>query len=246
MKILIAEDNVRLQKSVGMLLKCWGFDFDTASNGREAVEQAVANEGAYDLCLMDIDMPIMDGCEAAQTIRREVRYFPIMALSGNAYIEEKFAAAGMDDYLPKPFEADRLLGKIRELTVKAFDLFFDNFEFRIKKEMPMDPKQAEELRGLAKQGLCKMRLRGAGAHDVTVTVHKNIPNSIAYDFIQEEAELTTFIDRDKDSPAECYLFKSNCLVPAVLLDGEQYEEKCKKEDEKMQKRKELLTAKKET
>jgi len=83
MIILIAEDNAILQKSVGLLMKWWGFDFDLVSNGREAVEQAVSNNGNYDLALMDIDMPEMNGCEATRIIRKKVSYFPIMALSGH-------------------------------------------------------------------------------------------------------------------------------------------------------------------
>ena len=58
----------------------------------------------------------------------------------------------------------------------------------------MDSKHAQELRELDKKGLCKMSLKGAGAHDVTVVVDKNVPNSIAYDFIQEELEVSIFLN----------------------------------------------------
>ncbi|MBI5185698.1 MAG: response regulator [Nitrospinae bacterium] len=60
MKILIAEDNQLLQMLDKELMKSCGYDFDMASNGREAVEHAQKNEGEYDLCLMDIDMLIME------------------------------------------------------------------------------------------------------------------------------------------------------------------------------------------
>ena len=69
--------------------------------GGGAVEQAVSNNGNYDLALMDIDMPEMDGCQATRAIRRKVRYFPIMALSGFAGIEGECAEAGMDDFITK-------------------------------------------------------------------------------------------------------------------------------------------------
>lgn len=61
MKILIAEDNRDLQDVIVGFMGLWRFDFDLASNGREAVDLAKINEGKYDLCLMDIDMPVMDG-----------------------------------------------------------------------------------------------------------------------------------------------------------------------------------------
>lgn len=116
MNVLIAEDNEKLQQSVSMLMKSWGFDFDMASNGREAVEKAMINKGKYDLCLMDIEMPVMDGCEAALMIRRQGRDFPIIALSGSLDIKKLYLVAGMDDYLEKPYDPQKLLNKIRKLT----------------------------------------------------------------------------------------------------------------------------------
>ena len=121
MKILIVEDNLILQKSVCILMNSWGFDFDVANNGQEAVERVAANEGKYDLCLMDIDMPVMNGCEAALTLRRNFKYFPILAMSGKPapIIKEIYAAAGMDDYIAKPCDPNMLLDKINELALKS-------------------------------------------------------------------------------------------------------------------------------
>lgn len=84
----------------------------------------------------------------------------------------------------------------------------------------------------------------SGAHDVTVTVHKHVPYSISHDFVEEEAEVTTFLDRDSESPGEVFLYKSSCLVPVILLDEETYVEKCQLEDEKMKVRNSLVTDKK--
>ncbi|MDH3974452.1 MAG: response regulator [Deltaproteobacteria bacterium] len=117
MNVLIAEDNERLQQSVGLLMKLWGFDFDLVSNGQEAVEKAITNKNKYDLCLMDIEMPVMDGCKAARRIRREGREFPIIAISGSLNIQELYLDAGMDDYLEKPYDPQILLNKIMKLTV---------------------------------------------------------------------------------------------------------------------------------
>ena len=243
MNVLIVEDNPAIQVFHERVMKQWGYDFDMASNGVEAVEIAERNKGKYDFCLMDVEMPKMNGIEATRIIREKVKYFPIMALSANYDYKKACLEAGMDGFFEKPCAPSVLLKKIKELTVKLHRIIYKNSGFIVNEETPVDQKHAEELRELAKQGLCKMRLRGSGAHDVTFTVHKNIPYSISYDFIEEESEITTFIDRDDECPTECYLYKSSCLIPVVLLDDEQYAEKCRQEDEKMQHRNTLITEK---
>ncbi len=115
MRILIAEDDAILQLMAGRLMGRWGFEFDMASNGQEAVDQAQRNEGKYDLCLMDIDMPIMNGLEATKIIRQNLKYFPIMALTGNLRAKEAYLAIGMDDFLEKPYSIDNLYQKINML-----------------------------------------------------------------------------------------------------------------------------------
>lgn len=110
----------------------------------------------------------------------------------------------------------------------------------------MDPKHSQELKELDSKGLCKMILKGSGAHDVTVIAHKNVPNSISYDFIQEELDVSTFLDHNKNYPAECFLYKYSCIVPFKLLDKDEYEEKRQYEVEKMKSRTTLVTKKEGT
>ena len=230
MKILIAEDDLLLQMCDSGLMSIWGYDFDIASNGREAVEHAQKNEGEYDLCLMDIDMPIMDGLEATKIIRRKTKYFPIMALSGRSEYREKCLQIGMDDFLEKPCFPDDLLAKINELTVKSFKLEMKDTCIFLKKEMPMDAEHAKELRELEKRGLCKMSLRGALA-EVTMVVHKNVPQKISHDFIGDDKQISIFIDRSDERPGECYLYRINFLLNTRFLSQEKLEEKIKAEDE---------------
>lgn len=109
MKIPIAEDEAMNQTLAGNLMNHWGFDFDMVSNGQEAVEHAQRNEGEYDLCLMDIDMPVMDGFEATKIIREKLKYFPIMALTGNPMAKGRFSEMGMDDFLAKPYQINETL-----------------------------------------------------------------------------------------------------------------------------------------
>ena len=176
MKILIVEDNLILQKSVCILMDCWGFDFDVANNGQEAVERVALNEGKYDLCLMDIDMPIMNGYEAALALRRDFSYFPIMALSGKASIEETYVKAGMDDYLEKPCNPDSLLDKINELTIKSLKIGFKSNGIYFTKEMPRDAEELSELRELAKKDLALLIVEGNKQRFV---VHENIQNKMS-------------------------------------------------------------------
>jgi CheY-like chemotaxis protein len=99
------------------LLKRRGFDVVVAANGREGV--AAYQRGPFDLVLMDIQMPEMDGFEALAAIRaieeRTGRRTPVIALTAHAMKEdrERCRAAGMDDYLSKPIEAARLYEIVR-------------------------------------------------------------------------------------------------------------------------------------
>jgi signal transduction histidine kinase/CheY-like chemotaxis protein/HPt (histidine-containing phosphotransfer) domain-containing protein len=111
-RVLLVEDNpVNLEVAVG-ILETFGCDVETATNGREALERYEADE--YGLIFMDCQMPEMDGFEATGEIRKREaqsgRRIPIVALTASA-IEgdrERCLAAGMDDYLAKPFTAEQM------------------------------------------------------------------------------------------------------------------------------------------
>jgi len=115
-RILVAEDNLANQELITFILTSVGVSFDIASNGKEAVNMFKNND--YDLVFMDINMPIMDGIEAFRQIREYeneiageyVSYVPIIALTANAIKgdREKFLILGMNDYLSKPIEMEKL------------------------------------------------------------------------------------------------------------------------------------------
>jgi len=114
--ILVAEDNPVNQDVVRHMLDILGCSVEIAENGREAV--AAAQKGNFDLIFMDCQMPQMDGFAASGLIRiheteQGLRRLPIIALTANALTgdRERCLAAGMDDYLSKPFD----LGQLREL-----------------------------------------------------------------------------------------------------------------------------------
>jgi CheY-like chemotaxis protein len=110
-RVLLVEDNIVNQKVARHLLERLGCDVTIAVNGREGV--AAHAEGRFDLVLMDIQMPIMDGYAAARCIRGSVTgnpRVPLIALTANAMIDEldKCLAAGMDGLVTKPIDMDKL------------------------------------------------------------------------------------------------------------------------------------------
>ncbi|MGH8440812.1 MAG: response regulator, partial [Pseudomonas sp.] len=112
--ILLVEDNpVNQLVAKGMLAKL-GCDVSIAAHGAEALEQL--ERTPVDLVLMDCNMPVMDGYEASRRIRQSGHWpnLPIVALTANAMPEERerCRAAGMNDYLAKPFRREELLGLI--------------------------------------------------------------------------------------------------------------------------------------
>lgn len=122
--ILIAEDNQIIQMLLTELMITWGYDFDMASNGIEAVEFAQKNNGKYDFCLMDVEMPKMNGIEATKIIRKTTNYFPIIAYTAKANNDYKKACfeAGMDDFALKPYLPDDLFTRINELSACRYSL----------------------------------------------------------------------------------------------------------------------------
>jgi two-component system, sensor histidine kinase and response regulator len=123
LRILVAEDNPVNQLVVRKILEKRGHQVTLAENGKVALE-ALARE-AFDIVLMDIEMPEMNGLETTLEIRRKEQisghHQPIMALTAHAMKEdsERFLAVGMDDYLAKPIEAKELLYKIDCLVQKT-------------------------------------------------------------------------------------------------------------------------------
>ncbi|KAA3624395.1 MAG: PAS domain S-box protein [Bacteroidetes bacterium] len=122
-KILVADDNEMNRLVASTILKNYGALIKTAGNGLEAFE--LLKQEPFDLVLMDIQMPVMDGMEATAKIRQEIsKDLPIIALTAYAIKgdDQKFLGAGMDDYLSKPFEENVFLQVItrwlgRERTV---------------------------------------------------------------------------------------------------------------------------------
>ncbi len=112
-KVLLVEDNEINTYVVVRFLNNWNVTYDVAKNGEIAVDMHRKNK--YDLILMDLQMPVMDGYEATIAIRLKDKSTPIIALTANAFsdIKEKVLQVGMNDYITKPFDPDDLYKKIK-------------------------------------------------------------------------------------------------------------------------------------
>jgi CheY-like chemotaxis protein len=121
LQILLAEDNPINQKLAIRLLQRWGHTVIAVGNGREAVERL--GRQYFDLVLMDVSMPEMDGLEATALVRSiegSQSHVPIIAMTAHALIgdREMCMRAGMDAYVSKPIQPDELLAALRALTVE--------------------------------------------------------------------------------------------------------------------------------
>ena len=119
-KVLIAEDSSVIQNLTKKILMMQNYSIHSAKNG-EQVLKALSQED-YDIILMDINMPVMDGMECTKAIRamddQEKANIPIIAITGNAknYSMEQFKEAGITEYLPKPLNFDQLVDTVKKLT----------------------------------------------------------------------------------------------------------------------------------
>lgn len=120
-RILLVEDNPLNREIAAELLKMHGFLIDEAENGRIALEKFLASEpGGYDCILMDIQMPVMDGYQAAEAIRAvkrsDAKTIPVLALTANAFATDigKAHSAGMNDHVAKPIEVERLIETLQK------------------------------------------------------------------------------------------------------------------------------------
>jgi CheY-like chemotaxis protein len=120
--ILIVEDNLINQKLTGRILTKMGYEPDVADNGHHALEKMSSRK--YNLILMDVQMPELDGLEATKIIRSTEKQQPvIIAMTANAMQSdrEECINAGMDDYMSKPIKLEDMITMIKKWAVKISD-----------------------------------------------------------------------------------------------------------------------------
>ena len=115
MKLLVAEDDPKLLKSLVHILEHNRFSVDGVSNGEDALEYG--QTGEYDGLILDIMMPGLDGLQVLQTLRRNGIKTPALFLTARTEISQRVEGldVGADDYLPKPFSSAELLARIRAM-----------------------------------------------------------------------------------------------------------------------------------
>tara|TARA_Y100000748_G_scaffold302938_1_gene306653 strand:- start:185 stop:868 length:684 start_codon:yes stop_codon:yes gene_type:complete len=114
-KILVAEDDNAVRKSLERALRLEGYQVLMSSNGEQALE--IASVTPPDLYILDVMMPILDGLSVCRTLRRQGDKTPILILTARHQVSDRVSGldAGADDYLAKPFALDELLARIRAL-----------------------------------------------------------------------------------------------------------------------------------
>ncbi len=119
-KVLVAEDSSVIQNLTKKILQIQNYQISSVKNGEQVLKQ-LENEN-FDIILMDINMPIMDGMECAKKIRalddKDKAETPIIAITGNAknYSMDDFKSVGINEYLPKPLNFDDLVETVKKYT----------------------------------------------------------------------------------------------------------------------------------
>ena len=119
MKLLIAEDELDLAEALTVFFEKNHFTIDAVHNGFDAYEYAVTGE--YDAVILDVMMPKMDGIAVLERLRAEGVKTPIMMLTAKGQKNDRITGfnAGADDYLPKPFDPDELLSRVRAILRRS-------------------------------------------------------------------------------------------------------------------------------
>lgn len=170
MKLLVVEDEIKLNKGLKTGLEARGFAVDTAFDGEEGERLAKWND--YDLVLLDIMMPKRDGIEVCKNLRAAGKKMPILMLTAKDSVEDKVDGLdiGADDYLGKPFSFEELTARIRSLLRRPPLTSQDSFEWsdlrldtRSQKVVIKEKDKEKELTlTLREYGLLEYLLRNRG------------------------------------------------------------------------------------
>lgn len=120
MKILVVEDEIILNKTINTSLKEAGYEVESVYDGKEALDLVLVEK--YDLIVLDLNLPYVDGMDILKAIRKEDVETKIIILSARSQIEDKVEGLdlGANDFLEKPFHLDELKARIRSLTRRRF------------------------------------------------------------------------------------------------------------------------------
>ena len=125
MQILIVEDDIRLAKAVKQILEENNYQVDMVHDGQSGLDYA--ETGIYDVVILDVMLPVMDGFEVAKQLRRKDVSTPILMLTARSQIPDKIEGldSGADDYMTKPFSPAEMLAHLRALTRRTGQVVFE-------------------------------------------------------------------------------------------------------------------------
>ena len=140
MNILIAEDEVSLANAVKQILEQQGYFADAVNDGLSAIEYAKAME--YNLIILDVMMPKLDGFEVVRILRKDGVHTPILMLTAKTTIRDKVTGLnyGADDYMTKPFDPEELIARVGALTRRTGEVIVNRAQFA---DLSLDMASAE-------------------------------------------------------------------------------------------------------
>jgi len=232
MKVLIAEDCPVTRMLHKEQLIAWGYDVDLAANGEEVVDYARKKGTSYDLCLTDVNMPVMNGIEAIKAIRQEAHYLPIIACSSNPDYKVCCLEAGADEFLAKPFSAVALKEKLEEFSVKQVVLYQEGESLSLHRVGPADSRELSELRMLDKREVTKCTVVDVS---LRFLAHKYAQEKLFDDFTQGDSVLTEILERTRQEPGMVQIHASKIWLRKTSLTPAQFQKLLGEEDEAMKK-----------
>jgi DNA-binding NtrC family response regulator len=133
-KLLIVDDESRFLDAIATRLRKRGFDVRTATNGPDAI--ALARDEKFDIALLDLKMPGMDGSEVLRVLKQEHQFLEAVILTGHGSLESavELTKLGAFGYLPKPYELDKLLETLKEA-----------YEARLRKKFAADEAKMKAI-----------------------------------------------------------------------------------------------------
>lgn len=137
-RLLIVDDEVQFLDSIARRLEMRGFDVTKACNGQQAVE--VARTAKFDMALLDLKMPGLNGEQVLKVLKKEHKYLEIIILTGHGSLESAVECTklGAFGYLPKPYELDKLLEVLRQA-----------YQSRLTKKFEADAARMEKIGQMA-------------------------------------------------------------------------------------------------
>lgn len=198
MDVLLAEDDRSVRESLVRALTLEGYGVIPVTNGAEVLAHLA--ESTPDLLLLDVSMPVVDGLTVCRVLRSEKNRIPILMLTARTETRDRVAGldAGADDYLPKPFDLDELLARIRALLRRAnHGDDADHDEQLALADLRIDPAGRRVWRGTreiecskTEYELLELLVRNAGIVLDHSTIYARIWN---YDFGPDSKNLAVYI-----------------------------------------------------